>query len=96
MSAAAKIAAPLFREAKPGERHDVDVVRVFPEGFPDLGVFDEVAATLLSGFAALGYAPALRDNNVRAGVATILLGGHLVRPEDVWRIPGARLLPPVS
>jgi O-methyltransferase/8-demethyl-8-(2,3-dimethoxy-alpha-L-rhamnosyl)tetracenomycin-C 4'-O-methyltransferase len=56
----------------------VDIVIVQPQNYPHSAAFAEVAETLKYGLLGLGYEPALQINNVRSGVPTIVLGGHLL------------------
>ena len=81
------ITAPLFRPVRDGEPEEVDVVLVQPAGFPDSGVFVEVAETLQGGFRALGYKVSVSANVLRFNVPVILLGAHLMTETDAYRLP---------
>ena len=86
------IAAPLFRPYQDGTPEPVDIVLVQPEGFPDSGIFIEIAETLQAGFRALGYDANIVANVVRFGVPIILLSAHLMTEADAQRLPAGAII----
>lgn len=86
------ITAPLFRPHRDGNPEPVDIVLVQPDGFPDSGIFLEIAETLQAGFRALGYDANIVANVVRFGVPIILLAGHLMTPADARKLPTGAII----
>ena len=81
------VTTPLFRPMPDGSPEPVDIVPIQPDGFPDAGVFAEVAETLQHGLRALGYDALLRPNEIRFGVPLVVLAAHMLRPDDTLRLP---------
>jgi O-methyltransferase/8-demethyl-8-(2,3-dimethoxy-alpha-L-rhamnosyl)tetracenomycin-C 4'-O-methyltransferase len=79
------VTAPLFAAAPDGG--PVDIVHVQPQGFPDSGVFTEVAETLRHGFRALGYDAQVQPGVLRFGVPLVVLAAHLLSADDTLRLP---------
>jgi SAM-dependent methyltransferase len=66
------------------------ITLVRPEGFPHTEAFREVAETLQFGLQSLGHTARIDENTVDAAATNLLLGAHLLSPED------ARMVPPGS
>lgn len=87
------VTAPLFQpDPAVGAPQPVDIVQIIPAGFPDAGVFTEVAETLTEGFRALGYAAEFHVNSFRFGAPVIILAAHLVRPQDTLYFPAGSII----
>ena len=86
------VTAPLFGPIGADPPQDVDIVTIEPAGYPHAAVFAEVAETLQFALRALGYAATWRRNAVRVGVPTIVLGAHLLQPDNAHLLPSGLII----
>ena len=66
-------------------RFHITLVR--PEGFLHTEAFREVAETLQCGLRSLGHTVHIQENAVDAMATNILLGAHLLSPEEALIVP---------
>jgi len=71
-------------------RFHITLVR--PEGFLHTEAFREVAETLQSGLRSLGHTAQIQENAVDAMATNVLLGAHLLSPEDALMVPPGSIL----
>jgi SAM-dependent methyltransferase len=71
-------------------RFQITLVR--PQGFIHTEAFREVAETLLYGLQSLGHSAAIRENACDANATNVLLGAHLLLPQQVLTIPRGSIL----
>src|SRR5580658_1146488 len=68
------------------------IVLVRPDGFLHTEAFREVAETLQFGFSSLGHAAQIQENVLDATATNVLLGGHLLTPQDISLLPAGSIL----
>ena len=66
-------------------RFHITLVR--PEGFLHTEAFREVAETLQFGLQSIGHLAHIQENAVDATATNVLLGAHLLSPEDALMVP---------
>jgi len=71
-------------------RFHITLVR--PEGFLHTEAFREVAETLQFGLQSLGHTVQIQENAVDAMATNVLLGAHLLSPEDALMVPPGSIL----
>src|SRR5208283_4879447 len=71
-------------------RFHITLVR--PEGFLHSEAFREVAETLQFGLQSLGHTAQIQENAVDAKATNVLLGAHLLSPEDARMVPPGSIL----
>jgi len=71
-------------------RFHITLVR--PEGFLHTEAFREVAETLQFGLQSLGHIAQVQENAVDAMATNVLLGAHLLSPEDALMVPPGSIL----
>ena len=68
------------------------IALIRPEGFLHTEAFREVAETLQLGLQSLGHTAQIQENAVDATATNILLGAHLLSPEDAAMVPPGSIL----
>jgi SAM-dependent methyltransferase len=63
-----------------------------PEGFIHTEAFREVAETLQFGLRSLGHTVQIQDNSIDPTATNVLLGAHLLPPEDAALVPRGSVL----
>lgn len=71
-------------------RFHITLVR--PDGFLHAEAFREVAETLQFGLRSLGHTAEVGDNSLDPAATNVLLGGHLLEPQDAQIIPAGSIL----
>jgi SAM-dependent methyltransferase len=71
-------------------RFHITLVR--PEGFLHTEAFREVAETLQFGLRSIGQSAEIQENSIDASATNILLGAHLLSPEDATMVPPGSIL----
>jgi SAM-dependent methyltransferase len=68
------------------------IVLVRPDGFLHTEAFREVAETLQFGLRSIGHTAQIQENVLDAAATNVLLGGHLLTPEDILLLPPGSIL----
>ncbi len=71
-------------------RFQITLVR--PEGFLHTEAFREVAETLQFGLRSIGHTAHIQENVIDAAATNILLGTHLLSPQDALMVPPGSVL----
>ncbi len=68
------------------------ITLVQPEGFLHSEAFREVGETLQFGLRSIGHAALIQDNSIDPTASNVLLGAHLLTPEDAVLVPTGSIL----
>ena len=71
-------------------RFQITLVR--PPGFLHTEAFREVAETLQFGFRSIGHTAEIRENAFDANATNVLLGAHLLSPQQALMVPPGSIL----
>jgi SAM-dependent methyltransferase len=71
-------------------QYQITLVR--PEGFLHTEAFREVAETLQFGLRSLGHSAEIRENDFPATASNIILGAHLLSPQQSLAVPAGSIL----
>lgn len=67
--------------------HPFHVVLISPPGYIHAEAFSEIAQTLVCGLRNIGYSATGGENHLTPGGRSILLGTHLLTPEQLEMVP---------
>src|SRR5580704_10389851 len=71
-------------------RFQITLVR--PDGFLHSEAFREVAETLQFGLRSIGHTAQIQENVLDAAATNVLLGAHLLTPQDISLLPPGSIL----
>jgi SAM-dependent methyltransferase len=71
-------------------RFQITLVR--PEGFLHTEAFREIAETLQFGLRSIGHTAQIRENVIDPAATNVLLGAHLLSPQDALMVPPGSIL----
>jgi hypothetical protein len=71
-------------------RFQITLVR--PQGFLHTEAFREVAETLQFGLRSIGHSVEIQENVFEAGATNVLLGAHLLSPQQALTVPEGSIL----
>jgi SAM-dependent methyltransferase len=69
-----------------------NITLVQPDGFLHTEAFREVAETLQFGLRSIGHTAEIRENAIDAAATNVLLGAHLLSPQEVPMVPPGSVL----